>query len=109
LKVQFNNSTLSNQLWNVSSSQGANWTYATVNIGKAIGMILSGWRINFEALPNTSGTTAFSDDVAIDDIAFTNCNPVDYLRSSKCDFEADFCGWTNVTDNTKFNWTRQKG
>lgn len=109
MKVEFNNSTLSNQLWNISSSQGSNWKYATINIGKAVGNIMTGWRVNFEALPNTLGAAAFSDDVAIDDIAFTNCNPTDYLRSLRCDFEVDFCGWTSVLVNTNFNWTRQKG
>ncbi len=45
------------------------------------------------------------DDIALDDISFTNCNPNDFLLPVKCNFEVDFCGWSNdaVAD---FIWIR---
>jgi hypothetical protein len=70
-----------------------------------VGPLSSGWRLMLDAVPIRS---PFTDDIAIDDINFVNCNPNDYLLSVKCDFEKDYCGFMN--DSTgNFNWTRNKG
>ena len=105
LKVQYANNTLSKSLWNVSSSQAPNWKFGTLNIGKELGEIETGWKISYSYKPTSY---FFYDPVAIDDISFVNCNPNDYLKPVKCDFERDFCGWENQPYNTQFNWTRNK-
>ena len=46
--------------------------------------------------------------MAIDDISFTNCNAEDYLLPVKCNFEIDFCGWSNDL-TADFNWSRNQG
>lgn len=107
LKVLDSNSQLSKSVWNLTSSQGTNWFFASVNIGEALGGIESGWKIRFTSSPTKY--SYFYDSIAIDDISFVNCNPNDYLKPIKCDFETDFCGWENQPYNTQFNWTRNKG
>jgi hypothetical protein len=108
LFVENENGIVSPNLWILSSSQGAEWRLARVNIGNALGS-LSDWKIRFEALPDITDSPALSDDIAIDDISFDNCNPDDYLKPLRCDFEKDLCGWVNDFRSSQFNWTRNKG
>lgn len=109
--MQYANGQLSQSLWNVTSSQGPSWKFSTINIGAALGLLASGWKIQYSSEPNTNSFSFsyFNDEIALDDISFVNCNPNDHLKPLKCDFETDFCGWSNDLVNTQFNWTRYKG
>lgn len=95
----------SRQIWNKIGSQGPNWNFETVSLGDIVGPLSKGWHLTYEAIPMRS---PFPDDIAIDDISFVNCNPSDYLLSVKCDFEKDYCGFSNDTTGN-FNWDRKKG
>ena len=109
LRVEYTDGQLSNQLWNVSTSQGPQWMFSALNIGKLIGPGPNGWKIRFLYTPTTASFVYLTDSVALDDISFVNCNPNDYLRPVKCDFEKDICGWENRIGGTQFNWTRING
>jgi len=100
---------LSNRLWNMTSSQGTQWKFSTVNIGNLIGPEPKGWKVRFSYTPTSSQFAYLTDSVALDDISFVNCNPNDYLRPLKCNFENDLCGWENRIVGTQFNWTRTNG
>lgn len=117
------------KLWNTTSKMNE-WQHGTVYIGNLLGQLLKGWEVQFEALPD-SISLGINDTLAIDvknliiiyksllllllliylflkDISFINCNPNDYLRPLKCDFDIDFCNWMNSPLNTNLNWTRAK-
>jgi hypothetical protein len=95
------------KLWN-STNKMSEWQRGTVKIGEKLGALKKGWEVQFEALP-FGITLDPKDNLAIDDISFINCNPNDYLRSLKCDFEVGFCDWKNQPQNTVLNWARTKG
>lgn len=104
--VDFGNESVSTPIWTQQPQIDFGWRLGSVNIGESLGELSSGWKIRFEALTK-QGQISFDDNVAIDDIAFTNCNPEDHLRPLRCDFENGWCGWSNVIDN-QLNWTRAK-
>lgn len=88
-------------LWSQSNAPANRWNRATVNVGAN----RAGWRLYFELQANSDFTGSFTDDVAIDDISFSQCNANRSRNIFDCDFENDFCLWeTNGLGN--FNWTR---
>lgn len=95
-------STNGSALWQQSSAPANRWNQATVNVGGNP----AGWRLSFELDPNLDYAGAWTDDVAIDDISFTQCsqNQTRYLFT--CDFEVDLCSW-QTTGLADFSWTRQ--
>ncbi|KAI8780792.1 MAM and LDL-receptor class A domain-containing protein 2, partial [Biomphalaria glabrata] len=114
------------RLWTLSGPQGTQWKSATVYINSSVP-----YQIIIE------GTVGYDydGDIAIDDISFTSdvcaVNPssavpiysavtttVSTVTTQQqstsiptpydCNFEVDYCGWTqDVSDN--FNWTRAQG
>ncbi|CAF0808194.1 unnamed protein product, partial [Brachionus calyciflorus] len=104
--IDYANGSTSNTLWSKKTSINGTWTYLAVKLGNYTRGIGKGWKIVFAAYLNDSSK---SSRIGLDDISFSNCNPNDYLAPLRCDFDLDFCGWTNDVANSKFNWTRNKG
>ncbi len=94
------------QVWNTSAKL-PDWQHASINIGSKLGALRQGWDISIDSIPDVK-VLAPNDNLAVDDISFINCNPDDYLRPFKCDFEVDFCGWENQLEDTNLNWTRSQ-
>ncbi|CAF4086941.1 unnamed protein product, partial [Rotaria sordida] len=88
-------------LWSRSSAPANRWNRATVNVGANP----AGWRLFFDLEPNLDFFGAWTDDVAIDDISFSQCNANRSQYIIGCDFEMDFCSWT-TNGLGDFNWTR---
>ena len=103
------NRTKTKNVWVKTGSQSPNWLLGTVNLGTSLGELAPGWNLQFESEPSLTGVSAFSDDIAIDDISFSNCNPADHLKPLRCNFDKDFCGWANDPTGSNFNWTRNNG
>ena len=87
-------------------SQGNQWTKAVAYIGQKLGPLAKGYRITIEVTDSFQRTAA--NNVAIDDITFKNCNPQSKLADVTCNFDKDFCSWTNDV-NDQFDWTRKNG
>ncbi|XP_006821082.1 MAM and LDL-receptor class A domain-containing protein 2-like [Saccoglossus kowalevskii] len=87
-------------LWTMSGNQGTLWIPARVGYSQTQDYMLS-----FNA---TRGDGGPSGDICIDDIAITT----GYCSSSysifDCDFEGDFCGWNQTTDD-ELEWIRNQG
>ncbi|XP_071851180.1 MAM and LDL-receptor class A domain-containing protein 1-like isoform X5 [Apostichopus japonicus] len=59
---------------------------------------------SFEVIIEGIGGPGFEGDIAIDDIIYES---VACPSTPECEFEADFCGWTNVDDDAvSFDWER---
>ncbi|ESO97870.1 hypothetical protein LOTGIDRAFT_152977 [Lottia gigantea] len=110
-------------IWSQSNNQGNKWLQGQVSVPSQS----ADYRVLFQAIRGTS----YTGDIAIDDIVFdqsTNCQlmpptaqvqapttqqPTTILPGSvpggfTCDFEKDFCLWTqDKTD--KFDWSRKRG
>lgn len=97
-------------VWNSSSAPGQNqWMEGTAYIGQKLGALAKGFTIRFEGQPSVGYRPSSSKAIAIDDITFTNCNPNVSLPTVTCNFDSDFCSWTNVANTDKFDWTRHSG
>jgi hypothetical protein len=107
LRVQYDESNISAPIWNATQNQGQDWFYSAVPLKS--GFLNKDWRIVLESLPSFNVGPTFNDIISIDDITFSNCNPDDFLRPLKCDFENGFCGWINGYPQSEFNWTRISG
>ncbi|CAF0847412.1 unnamed protein product, partial [Rotaria sordida] len=88
-------------LWSRSSAPANRWNRATVNVGANP----AGWRLFFELEPNMDFFGAWTDDVAIDDISFSQCTLNRSRHILDCDFEMDLCSW-ETNGLADFNWTR---
>ncbi|CAF4238563.1 unnamed protein product, partial [Rotaria sordida] len=88
-------------LWSRSSAPANRWNRATVNVGANP----AGWRLVFEFEPNLDFFGGWTDDVAIDDISFSQCNANRSQYIIGCDFEKDFCSW-ETNGLADFNWIR---
>uniref|UniRef100_K1QMS6 MAM domain-containing protein n=1 Tax=Magallana gigas TaxID=29159 RepID=K1QMS6_MAGGI len=87
---------LGTPIWSLSGEQGTGWQFGQVSIRGG-----SAYSVVFEAARGSGN----QGDIAIDDPKmFTGSCP----KRGYCNFEKDFCGWTNsVTD--QFDWIRNKG
>ncbi|XP_063956551.1 MAM and LDL-receptor class A domain-containing protein 1-like [Lytechinus pictus] len=83
--------------WSQSSNQGNQWY-----IAKFLAPTVNDYQIVFEGVVGSS----FTSDIAIDDVRITDgyC-----LSQGDCDFEADFCTWTNDVTVDDFDWIRKQG
>lgn len=88
-------------LWSQSSAPANRWNRATVNVGAN----RAGWRIYFELEPNLDFFGIWTDDVAIDDISFSQCSANRSRHVLDCDFETDLCSW-ETKGLADFEWTR---
>lgn len=88
--LQGSSSTL---IWTRSNTQGNVWRQAQRTI-----ISTQSYKILFEGVVGTS----WQGDIALDDISLIGgpCPP-----ALECDFEADFCDFTQNTDDN-FDWTR---
>jgi len=105
MRVNFGNGSLSRPLWSTTAKPTVDWYLANVNIGSELGALSQNWSVVFEGLPDIYGVTLYLNDLALDDISFTDCNPDDHLKPLKCDFEVDLCQWSNQQAN-KLSWIR---
>ncbi|CAF0718676.1 unnamed protein product [Adineta steineri] len=94
-------STASQALWSKSSAPANRWNRATVNVGAN----RVGWKLFFELEPNLESFGVFTDDVAIDDISFSQCSVNRSRHILECDFETDLCLW-ETKGLADFEWTR---
>jgi hypothetical protein len=97
-------STNNTALWTQSSAPANRWNRATVNVGANP----TGWKLFFELIPNLDTLGAWTDDVAIDDISFSQCGENRSRHVLECDFDTDFCSW-ETNGLADFNWTRASG
>jgi hypothetical protein len=94
-------STTDSVLWTQSSAPANRWNQAIVDVGANP----AGWNLVFELEPNLDIPGAWTDDVGIDDISFSQCGENRTRHVLECDFETDFCSWE--TDGlADFSWTR---
>lgn len=102
----------STPVYTKSGNQGNRWVQGTVYIGQKMGALSQGFTVDFKVGPGRNfGSASRSDDIAIDDITFNNCNPRQAAPNLNCDFEKDLCAWNqgiNSVDDV-FDWTRTKG
>ena len=97
-------------IWVSQSITGHNqWSEGTAYIGQRAGSLPKGSYVRFEAQPFGAFSPSSTNTVAVDDITFNNCNPYQRLPTVTCNFDADFCSWTNVGNTDKFDWTRMTG
>ena len=108
LRIEYEDGTLSDAIWTRTFSPPF-WYSAAVNVGKLIGPQTQGWKLRFEALPNSTTISNYNDKIALDDISFTDCNPTDHLLPLKCDFEVGLCGWSSDLTESEFTWIRNNG
>ena len=94
-------STNGTALWKRTSAPANRWNRASVKVGANP----AGWRLFFELEPNTEFFGAWTDDVAIDDISFSQCSANRSRHVLDCDFETDFCSW-ETKGLGDFEWTR---
>jgi hypothetical protein len=90
-------------LWKRSNATANRWNRATVNVGANP----AGWRLFFELEPKDY-FGVWTDDVAIDDISFSQCTANRSRHVLDCDFEEGFCAW-ETANLTNFSWTRWSG
>ena len=95
-------------LWSRSGAQGAGWEKGVAYLGKTLGALGRGFKIEFEASPSRGFAASSTADVAIDDISFVNCNPAQQPPQVGCNFDNGFCTWTNARDD-KFDWSIKNG
>ncbi len=95
-------STSNTVLWSKSSAPANRWNRAEVNVGANP----TGWRLFFDLEPNQDFFGVFTDDVAIDDISFSQCSANRSRHVLDCDFETDFCLW-ETQGLGDFEWTRK--
>ena len=88
-------------LWRQTDAPTQRWNQGIVNLGANP----AGWKVFFELQPNSEDSTAWTDDVAIDDISFNQCSENRTRNILDCDFEIDFCSW-ETNGLADFNWTR---
>lgn len=97
-------------VWTSPTGLGQNqWKQGTAYIGQVLGALQKGFQIRFEALPYMRFVPSSSATIAVDDITFNNCNQYVLLPTVSCNFDTDFCSWTNVANTDKFDWSRQHG
>ena len=101
-RLELYSSTNASALWNQSSAPANRWNLATVNVGANE----DGWYLTFKLEPNLVVFGAWTDDVAIDDISFSQCSENRSRNILDCDFESGFCSW-ETAGLADFNWTRQ--
>jgi hypothetical protein len=101
--LELTSSTNDSVLWTRSNAPANRWNRAIVNVGANP----SGWRLFFDLLPNLVIPGAWTDDVAIDDISFSQCSEHRSRHVLDCDFEIDFCSW-ETNGLADFNWTRRQ-
>ncbi|CAF4840990.1 unnamed protein product, partial [Rotaria sp. Silwood1] len=94
-------STNTSTVWSKSSAPANRWNRGTVNVGANP----AGWRLFIELEPNLDFFGAWTDDVAIDDISFSQCTVNRSRHVLDCDFETDFCSWETI-GLADFHWTR---
>ena len=95
-------------LWSRTGSQGTGWKKGVAYIGQKLGALGRGLRMRFEVQPSRGFAASSTADIAIDDISFGNCNPNQQPPNVACNFDTNFCVWTNAVDDT-FDWTRKNG
>ncbi|KAK7473655.1 hypothetical protein BaRGS_00035133, partial [Batillaria attramentaria] len=84
--------------WTRSFDQGNQW-----RLGEASINLASNFQVVFEGIVGKN----YNGDIAVDDITITKggCS-----GAATCDFQTNFCMWTNVHDGTdKMDWLRLKG
>ncbi|XP_064612390.1 MAM and LDL-receptor class A domain-containing protein 1-like isoform X2 [Liolophura sinensis] len=86
------------KLWSQSGDQGKRWHAAEHEFRPT-----TAYQISFEA---TRGP-GYRSDIAIDDVDISD-GPCLGSSGISCDFELDFCGWTDDT-NDDFDWIRNSG
>jgi hypothetical protein len=87
-------------LWKRSNTTANRWIRAVVNVGARP----AGWRLFFDLEPKDF-FGVWTDDVAIDDISFSDCTANRSRHVLDCDFETDFCSW-ETKGFADFEWTR---
>ena len=88
-------------LWSRSNVTANRWNRATVSVGANP----KDWRLFFELEPRLDSFGVWTDDVAIDDISFSQCSINRTGHILDCDFEDGFCSWT-TKGLANFEWTR---
>ncbi|CAF0741650.1 unnamed protein product, partial [Brachionus calyciflorus] len=119
------NATRQNVIWEITGQQSVNsrdWKQGVVALSNS-----NDFKLIFEGRVGGVGFNSFDGDIAIDDIAFLVDSPTcvrqppfsepttrpptvspGQITDIKCDFETNFCGWTQTTDSTT-NWVRKTG
>lgn len=92
----------------ITGSQSQSWQKATIYLGRMLGPQAQGFRVRFEVLPGRGFLPSSTDDIAIDDISFNNCNPIVAVPNVNCNFNFDICKWTQALDDV-FDWTLKDG
>lgn len=87
-------------LWSRNNSTSKRWHRATVSVGSNP----SNWQLKFLLKPNADTFNAWTDDVAIDDISFSQCSANRTRTLLDCDFESGLCSWETKGLGT-FDWT----
>ncbi|XP_038052723.1 MAM and LDL-receptor class A domain-containing protein 1-like [Patiria miniata] len=84
-------------LWSKTGEQDGDWLPAQRTIRSD-----QDFTITFEGIIGSS----YESDIALDDIVYTqgSCPP-----PRQCDFELDFCEWSQVATIDDFDWTRPRG
>ena len=99
--LKLRSSTSTDALWTKSTAPNNRWNRATVNVGA----YPAGWNLHFELEPNLNFLRAWTDDVALDDISFSQCSINRSRHVLDCDFENDFCSW-KTKGLADFEWER---
>lgn len=94
-------STNNTALWSRSNAPANRWNRATVDVGANP----AGWKLRFELEPNLDSFGVWTDDVAIDDISFSQCSANRSRHVLDCDFEVDLCAWQTI-GFADFEWAR---
>ena len=79
------------------------WRPGYVYLGRYMALIPAGSRLEFRVQPGLGRLANNSDDIAIDDISFRNCDPKQYPPNVSCTFEHGLCIWTQA-QNDRFDW-----
>ena len=79
------------------------WRPAYVYLGSNLALIPAGSRLEFRVRPGLGRLANNSDDIAIDDIAFRNCDLKMFPPTVACSFERGLCGWSQA-QNDQFDW-----
>ncbi|XP_071828929.1 MAM and LDL-receptor class A domain-containing protein 2-like isoform X3 [Apostichopus japonicus] len=107
LHVYFETSSLGSASWSAYGSQGDRWHSGQIEFD-----VSSTTHVVFEGVRGSSDT----GDIALDDVWITSGScfafvtaPPEVNCTLDCDFEIDFCGYTQESRTDNFDWNRHNG